>query len=51
MAEYTGLLALLAAALLYAAWRESTQNNLRDAGLLAAFAAATTLGGVAVWLG
>ena len=44
------LIVLLAAVVLYGAWREYASDNRRDAGLLAAFGTGGMLAGAAVWL-
>ncbi len=51
MLEHAALLGLIGVALLYGAWRELATDNRRDAGLLATFAAGTTLAGAVLWLG
>ena len=40
----------LATAILYAAWHELSEKNLRDAQLLVALGAASLMGSIAIWL-
>ena len=50
MVEYAVLCGVIGVALLLGAWREFAHDNRRDAGLLAGFAAGTTLAGAAPWV-
>jgi hypothetical protein len=50
VSDFAFLVALLGGVVLLSAWREYANDNRRDAKLLAAFGAAGTLAGAAMWL-
>ena len=50
MVEFALLCGVIGAALLLGAWREYARDNRRDAGLLASFAAGSTVAGAALAL-
>lgn len=50
MPEYTFMLALIAAPMLFGAWREYVNDNHRDAKLLAALSVTAMAAGGTVWL-
>lgn len=51
MPDIAFMLVLVAAPMLFCAWREYVNDNRRDARLLATFGAGGMLAGAAVWLG